>query len=191
MASLRVSPFAPAARPVPSLLPRALARHAQRAFGAPAAQPAHRRRAQRAAAAVVVVAAAAASTPHLQLATAKLPADVDSATFTEAIYQWAATLTSSGRNMVSGGGACAGDAAQHKISGLSCPCTPPAVPACAATLTQPCPPHSCVAAALCAAPARGPAAEWLPDVAAAGDRRRGGLGGGSGERSSKGAGGTW
>ena len=35
----------------------------------------------------------------LQLATAKLPRGLDVLAFTDSLYQWAATLTSSGRNM--------------------------------------------------------------------------------------------
>ncbi|PRW33255.1 hypothetical protein C2E21_7794 [Chlorella sorokiniana] len=47
----------------------------------------------------VVVAAAAAAAPHVQLATARLPADVNVATFNRHLYQWAATLTTNGRNL--------------------------------------------------------------------------------------------
>eukprot|EP00878_Enallax_costatus_P018082 GHUV01019024.1.p1 GENE.GHUV01019024.1~~GHUV01019024.1.p1 ORF type:complete len:155 (+),score=23.22 GHUV01019024.1:147-611(+) len=36
--------------------------------------------------------------PHLQLATAKIPSDVDPGRFAESMYQWAATLTQSGKN---------------------------------------------------------------------------------------------
>lgn len=36
---------------------------------------------------------------HLQLATARLPKGVDVLGFSDSLYQWAATLTSSGRNM--------------------------------------------------------------------------------------------
>lgn len=44
-------------------------------------------------------AAAGAAAPHVQLATARLPADVDVATFNSHLYQWAATLTTNGRNL--------------------------------------------------------------------------------------------
>lgn len=37
--------------------------------------------------------------PHIQLATAKLPADVDVDFFNTQMYQWAATLTQAGRNL--------------------------------------------------------------------------------------------
>ena len=36
---------------------------------------------------------------HLQLATARLPRGLNVLGFTDSLYQWAATLTSSGRNM--------------------------------------------------------------------------------------------
>lgn len=60
-------------------------------------KPAQRCSARRAA--VVVAAGAAAAAPHVQLATARLPADVDVATFNRHLYQWAATLTTNGRNL--------------------------------------------------------------------------------------------
>jgi len=37
--------------------------------------------------------------PHLQLATAKIPKDVDVDAFLGRLYQWAASLTSNGRNL--------------------------------------------------------------------------------------------
>ena len=46
-----------------------------------------------------VVVAAAAAAPHVQLATAALPADVDVPAFNRHLYQWAATLTTNGRNL--------------------------------------------------------------------------------------------
>lgn len=39
------------------------------------------------------------SDPHLQLATAKIPGDVDVDGFISKLYQWASSLTSNGRNM--------------------------------------------------------------------------------------------
>lgn len=54
---------------------------------------------QQAARASRVVVAAAAGAPHLQLATAKLPTDTNVDAFVEQLYQWAATLTTNGRNL--------------------------------------------------------------------------------------------
>ncbi|KAL4440014.1 hypothetical protein ABPG75_003015 [Micractinium tetrahymenae] len=69
-------------------------------------QPAARSRAQRAGRRVVVLAAGAGSAAatassdaHLQLATARLPADVNRETFCAAMYQWASTLVQNGRNL--------------------------------------------------------------------------------------------
>lgn len=48
---------------------------------------------------VTVRCEARADVPHLQLATAKIPADVNLDSFAGSLYQWAATLTTNGRNM--------------------------------------------------------------------------------------------
>lgn len=67
-----------------------------------AAIPAQPRRTSRSARAVVVAASAggpSSSAASLQLASAKLPADLNKAMFVESLYQWAATLTTSGRNL--------------------------------------------------------------------------------------------
>ena len=42
---------------------------------------------------------AAVGTDSLQLATAKLPSGVDTSVFNGAMFQWASTLTTAGRNM--------------------------------------------------------------------------------------------
>ncbi len=89
----RAAPGAPCSRPSPVPLPRCSFKPAQRC---------NPRRA-----AVVVASAAPGSSaaalqpsaPHVQLATARLPADVDVATFNCHLYQWAATLTTNGRNL--------------------------------------------------------------------------------------------
>mmetsp|Transcript_18564 Transcript_18564/g.47564 ORF Transcript_18564/g.47564 Transcript_18564/m.47564 type:complete len:190 (+) Transcript_18564:148-717(+) len=47
----------------------------------------------------VLAMASRASEPHLQLATAKIPSAVDTQEFQSGMYQWAATLTTSGQNM--------------------------------------------------------------------------------------------
>ncbi|KAI7839864.1 hypothetical protein COHA_006402 [Chlorella ohadii] len=89
----RVAPGAPRAHPAPAPSPRCSFKPTQRCSPRRAA---------------VVVASAAPgssaaalqpSAPHVQLATARLPADVDVATFNRHLYQWAATLTTNGRNL--------------------------------------------------------------------------------------------
>ncbi|KAL4423441.1 hypothetical protein ABPG77_005393 [Micractinium sp. CCAP 211/92] len=69
-------------------------------------QPAAERRAQRAGQRVVLASAgsggASAAAPgaaHLQLATARLPSDVDREAFCSSMFQWASTLIQNGRNL--------------------------------------------------------------------------------------------
>mmetsp|Transcript_9054 Transcript_9054/g.16332 ORF Transcript_9054/g.16332 Transcript_9054/m.16332 type:complete len:188 (-) Transcript_9054:102-665(-) len=47
----------------------------------------------------VMAMASRSAEPHLQLATAKIPQNVDTADFQSGMYQWASTLTISGQNM--------------------------------------------------------------------------------------------